>query len=76
MHEKGNNIMSNQRLHNAVGNTDRIIGLTRTPGYTRGGIKHIEGASIPCQPITSAKNRISRSGKRNNPQSISVVWKA
>jgi hypothetical protein len=32
----------------------RINGLTRTPGYTEGGIKCIGGESIPFPPITPA----------------------
>jgi hypothetical protein len=36
-----------------------INGLTRTPRYTRGGIRCLRGVSIPCQSVAPTLNSIS-----------------
>jgi hypothetical protein len=47
------------------------LGITQTPGYTRGGIRCVGGVTIPCRLITPALIPIlvSKLGTRNNPQS-------
>jgi hypothetical protein len=56
--------------------------LTRTPRYTGGGIRCLEGVKIPCWPVTPAvspktqileiKISVSRVGEQSNPQSKSA----
>jgi hypothetical protein len=53
-------------------NSINRAGLTRTPGYTRGGIRCLGGVSIPCRPVTVAVRPISLSSKRSNSCSESV----
>jgi hypothetical protein len=53
------------------------MGQTRASGYATGyasgGIRCQGGVNVPYRPVTPTRN-LSKSGKRNNPQSKSV-WK-
>jgi hypothetical protein len=49
-----------------------ITGLTRTPGYTKGGITCVGGLSIFCRPVTSAVSPVSESWMQNYPLLKSV----
>jgi hypothetical protein len=42
-----------------VGNTNQIMGQTRTSGYTRAGIRYLGRLSIPCRTVTPAVSPIS-----------------
>jgi hypothetical protein len=41
-------------------------------GYIRGAIRCLGEVSTPCRPVTPAVGPVSRSGKRNKPQSKCV----
>jgi hypothetical protein len=63
---KGNITNNQQNLMNLAGNTTLRIKQTRSPGYTRGGTRCLEGVSIPTNTVFWIYQRWDQVSRRRN----------